>query len=65
MSSDVLGNLIGQQVEVHTLTGSSAYKDRGTVERADGHAIMLVNERGEPLVFPIYNIRLIKIISPS
>ena len=59
--SEILQELIGTRVRIYTAAPSgNSYTDEGVLEAFDYHWLRLRNEFGERLVFPIYNIRLVK-----
>jgi small nuclear ribonucleoprotein (snRNP)-like protein len=61
MESKVLSDLIGKTVTIWTINGGAEYRDTGDVEAADATCIQL-NSADQTLVYPLTNVRLIKVI---
>lgn len=59
--SDILKSLVGRTIAVWS-GESGGFQDRGVLESVDGNVILLRHKDGEHLIFPICNIRLIKVI---
>ncbi|BCM91652.1 hypothetical protein IAD21_03527 [Abditibacteriota bacterium] len=58
--NDLLKELIGRLVEVHSRGGKSSFRDEGRLTAYDEHWIKLDNGEGEVLYFSVANIRLVK-----
>jgi hypothetical protein len=60
--SEVLKDLIGKRVEVWSQTGDYHYTDDGTLEAFEYPFIRLRTYGGDLLCFPVYNVRLVKLV---
>lgn len=58
----VIGDMIGQRVEVRTQYGTQDGVDRGILEAYDAPWIRLRKDNNEIFCFPIYLVRLVKLL---
>jgi ribosome maturation factor RimP len=52
---------VGREVIIYSNTGEVEHSDRGHLEAADEHYLVLRNNNGEELVFPCSQVREVKI----
>ena len=56
---DLMRELVGQQVEVRSQSGSQEFRDDGVLEGCDGRWLKLSTSGGD-LYFPVAKVRLVK-----
>lgn len=61
-SNQAVADLIGARVEVWTIGGDDDHYDTGILEAVEIPWVRLNTGRDRVFVFPIYNIRLIKVL---
>lgn len=60
----LIQELIGKKVRVFSGSDSGGFTDDGVLEACDGEWLRLF-KNNEKLYFPLYNVRLIKILGPT
>ena len=58
--NDVLKELVGKQVEVHSMGAEALYRDSGRLVSYDERWVVIEKVPGEMLYLSIVNVRLIK-----
>jgi hypothetical protein len=59
--SAIIERFVGRDVIVYTSTGQTEHSDRGHLEAADEHFLVLINSNGEELIFPANLVREVKV----
>jgi YD repeat-containing protein len=59
--NEAIGDLIGNLVQVRSRGGQTEYTDQGVLVSADDQWLRL-DKDGEALCFPLYSVRLVKLI---
>ena len=57
---DILEELLGEYIELHSSTGNGSYRDAGVLEDYDERWIKLRKDSEDAYYFPIANVRLLK-----
>ena len=57
----IIDRFVGRDVIIYSNCGQAEHSDRGHLEAADDHYLVIVNGNGEELVFPANQVREIKI----
>jgi ferredoxin-fold anticodon binding domain-containing protein len=56
----LINDLVGKKITVHSIQGETERQDVGTLEATDGTWMRLRKSETEVLIFTIYHIRLVK-----
>ena len=57
----IIERYVGREVIVYSSTGEVEHADRGHLQAADEHFLVLINANGEELIFPANLVREVKI----
>ena len=56
---------IGRRVQVWSRSGGTEHEDEGTLRAIANNWVLIENDKGESLLFPVVSIRLIKVLQDT